>query len=140
MRLEGPSATSLTDAAACHGVRLAPGPWFGVDGTLEGRLRLPFTQPPQVLVEAVSRIAEARLRGDGPPAGPPRPGRAARRAELDRLKQRSGAGLGSLRGDAPGQRRAPAQPHGGDAQPEGEHGRGQRGRPAVQVEGVEQRP
>jgi DNA-binding transcriptional MocR family regulator len=63
VRLEGPSATSLADAASCHGVRLAPGPWFGVDGTLEGWLRLPFTQPPQVLVEAVSRIAEARVRG-----------------------------------------------------------------------------
>ncbi|AWS42481.1 PLP-dependent aminotransferase family protein [Streptosporangium sp. 'caverna'] len=63
VRLEGPSAVSLTDAASCHGVRLAPGPLFGVDGTLEGRLRLPFTQPPQVLVEAVSRIAEARVRG-----------------------------------------------------------------------------
>ncbi|SFJ36038.1 transcriptional regulator, GntR family [Streptosporangium canum] len=63
VRLAGPSATALADAASCHGVRLAPGPWFGVDGTLEGRLRLPFTQPPQVLAEAVERIAEARIRG-----------------------------------------------------------------------------
>ena len=63
VRLSGTSATALADAAACQGVRLAPGQWFGVDGTLEGRLRLPFTQPPQVLVEAVRRIAEARLRG-----------------------------------------------------------------------------
>ncbi|MDP9867416.1 MULTISPECIES: MocR-like transcription factor YczR [Streptosporangium] len=63
VRLESPSATSLADAAACHGVRLAPGTWFGVDGTLESRLRLPFTQPPQILTEAVDRIAEARVRG-----------------------------------------------------------------------------
>lgn len=63
VRLPGPSGTALADAAACHGVRLAPGTWFGVDGTLEGRVRLPFTQPPQVLTEAVSRIAEARVRG-----------------------------------------------------------------------------
>ncbi|WP_433238479.1 PLP-dependent aminotransferase family protein [Streptosporangium sp. CA-135522] len=63
VRLPDPSATALADAASCHGVRLAPGPWFGVDGTLEGRLRLPFTQPPQVLIEAVDRIAEARLTG-----------------------------------------------------------------------------
>ncbi|MEV7009021.1 PLP-dependent aminotransferase family protein [Streptosporangium sp. NPDC051022] len=63
VRLPGPSGTALADAAACHGVRLAPGTWFGVDGTLEGRIRLPFTQPPQVIVEAVGRIAEARLRG-----------------------------------------------------------------------------
>ncbi len=63
VRLSDPSAVALVDAAACQGVRLAPGQWFGVDGTLEGRLRLPFTQPPQVLVEAVRRIAEARRRG-----------------------------------------------------------------------------
>ncbi|WP_326823487.1 PLP-dependent aminotransferase family protein [Streptosporangium sp. NBC_01639] len=72
VRLTDPSATALADAAGCHGVRLAPGPWFGVDGTLEGRLRLPFTQPPQVLTEAVERIAEARIRGAHgiPPARP----------------------------------------------------------------------
>ncbi|GAA2862286.1 PLP-dependent aminotransferase family protein [Streptosporangium fragile] len=63
VRLAGPEATALADAAACHGVRLAPGRWFGVDGTLEGRLRLPFTQPPGVLAEAVRRIAEARVKG-----------------------------------------------------------------------------
>lgn len=63
VRLPDPSATSLAHAAACQGVRLAPGPWFGAGGTLEGWLRLPFTQPPAVLVEAVRRIAEARLRG-----------------------------------------------------------------------------
>ncbi|MBB2915268.1 DNA-binding transcriptional MocR family regulator [Streptosporangium becharense] len=63
VRLSSPEATALVDAAACHGVRLAPGRWFGVDGTLESRLRLPFTQPPQVLTEAVRRIAEARVEG-----------------------------------------------------------------------------
>ncbi|MFC4062074.1 PLP-dependent aminotransferase family protein, partial [Planomonospora corallina] len=58
--------------AASHGVRLAPGTWFGVDGALEGRLRLPFTQPPRVVTEAVERIAEARILG---PYGarPPQP-------------------------------------------------------------------
>ncbi|MFJ2032581.1 PLP-dependent aminotransferase family protein [Streptosporangium sp. NPDC087985] len=63
VRLPSPSAVPLADAAACHGVRLAPGTWFGVEGALEGRLRLPFTQPPQILTEAVGRIAEARIRG-----------------------------------------------------------------------------
>ncbi|WP_271218376.1 PLP-dependent aminotransferase family protein [Streptosporangium carneum] len=63
VRLPELSGSALADAAACHGVRLAPGTWFGVDGTLEGRIRLPFTQPPQVVTEAVGRIAEARLRG-----------------------------------------------------------------------------
>lgn len=57
VRLDGPVARSVAEAAAARGVRLAPGPWFGVDGTLERYLRLPFTQPPAVLEEAVRRIA-----------------------------------------------------------------------------------
>ncbi|GIH64299.1 MocR-like transcription factor YczR [Microbispora siamensis] len=57
VRLDGPVASSVAEAAAARGVRLAPGPWFGVDGTLERYLRLPFTQPPAVMEEAVRRIA-----------------------------------------------------------------------------------
>jgi bifunctional pyridoxal-dependent enzyme with beta-cystathionase and maltose regulon repressor activities len=38
-------------------VRLAPGPRFGLDGTLERFLRLPFTLPADDLTEAVRRIA-----------------------------------------------------------------------------------
>ncbi len=60
VRLDAPVATSLAEAAAAQGVRLAPGPWFGVEGTLERYLRLPFTQPPQVLADAVRRIAASR--------------------------------------------------------------------------------
>ncbi|WP_308805647.1 PLP-dependent aminotransferase family protein [Acrocarpospora corrugata] len=60
VRLDAPIATPLAEAAAVAGVRLAPGPWFGVDGTLEGHLRLPFTQPPDVLADAVRRIAASR--------------------------------------------------------------------------------
>jgi DNA-binding transcriptional MocR family regulator len=63
VRLDSPSATPLADAAASHGVRLAPGPWFGVDGTLERYLRLPFTQSPHVVAEAVRLIAAARSAG-----------------------------------------------------------------------------
>ncbi|MFD0890700.1 PLP-dependent aminotransferase family protein, partial [Streptosporangium algeriense] len=63
IRLPDHSGSLLAEAAACQGVRLAPGTWFGVDGTLEGRLRLPFTQSPQVITEGVARIAEARVRG-----------------------------------------------------------------------------
>ncbi|MFE3453564.1 PLP-dependent aminotransferase family protein [Nonomuraea sp. NPDC059194] len=63
VRLAGEGATPLAESAACHGVRLAPGPWFGVGGTLEGYLRLPFTQPPQVITEAVARLAMARDTG-----------------------------------------------------------------------------
>jgi bifunctional pyridoxal-dependent enzyme with beta-cystathionase and maltose regulon repressor activities len=41
-----------------------PGPRFGVDGTLERFLRLPFVLPPATLREAVSRLAAAA--GDVP--------------------------------------------------------------------------
>ncbi|MER7369653.1 PLP-dependent aminotransferase family protein, partial [Nonomuraea wenchangensis] len=57
------AATPLAEAAAGHGVRLAPGPWFGLEGTLEGYLRLPFTLPPQALAEAVVRLRAAREHG-----------------------------------------------------------------------------
>ncbi|WP_205315709.1 PLP-dependent aminotransferase family protein [Nonomuraea lactucae] len=63
VRLDSGSAVSLAEAVARHGVRLAPGPWFGVEGTLEGYLRLPYTQPPQVLRDAVAQIAKAREHG-----------------------------------------------------------------------------
>lgn len=63
IRLDSGSAVSLAEAAACHGVRIAPGPWFGLEGTLEGYLRLPFTQPPQVLREGVARLVTARRLG-----------------------------------------------------------------------------
>ncbi|MBT2227395.1 PLP-dependent aminotransferase family protein [Nonomuraea sp. NEAU-A123] len=63
VRLDGGSSVALADAAAHHGVRLAPGPWFGLEGTLEGYLRLPYTQPPQVLTDAVTRIAAAHEHG-----------------------------------------------------------------------------
>jgi DNA-binding transcriptional MocR family regulator len=66
VRLDAPVVTPLADAAAARGVRLAPGPWFGVDGTLERYLRLPFTLPPETLRGAVRVLAEARA--PGPPA------------------------------------------------------------------------
>lgn len=71
VRLNGDASTPLAEAAASHGVRLAPGPWFGLEGTLEGYLRLPFTLPPQVVRDAVARIALARAQG--PTGARPRP-------------------------------------------------------------------
>ncbi len=58
--LDGPISTALARAAEDVGVRLAPGPRFGLDGTLERFIRLPFTLPTDDLVEAVRRIASAR--------------------------------------------------------------------------------
>jgi DNA-binding transcriptional MocR family regulator len=53
------SSTSLVGPAARAGVRIVPGPRFGVDGTLERFLRIPFVLPPATLREAVSRLAQA---------------------------------------------------------------------------------
>ncbi|MFD1324924.1 MocR-like transcription factor YczR [Micromonospora sonneratiae] len=58
--LDGPVSSALARAAEEVGVRLAPGPRFGLDGTLERFLRLPFTLPAADLVDAVRRIAEVR--------------------------------------------------------------------------------
>ncbi len=58
--LDGPISSALSRAAEDVGVRLAPGPRFGVDGTLERFLRLPFTLPADDLIEAVRRIASVR--------------------------------------------------------------------------------
>ncbi|MEO3814323.1 PLP-dependent aminotransferase family protein [Sphaerisporangium sp. B11E5] len=71
VRLDAPVATPLADAAAARGVRLAPGPWFGVDGTLERYLRLPFTLPPDALREGVRALAEAHASGLATPRGGP---------------------------------------------------------------------
>lgn len=58
--LDGPVSSALARAVEPLGVRLAPGPRFGVDGTLERFIRLPFTQPVPELIEGVRRIAAAR--------------------------------------------------------------------------------
>ncbi|GHC87325.1 GntR family transcriptional regulator [Nocardiopsis terrae] len=57
--LPQPVATSLAEAAVRHGVHPAAGPVFGVDGTLERYLRLAYTRPPDVLADAVERLAAA---------------------------------------------------------------------------------
>ncbi|WP_047870347.1 PLP-dependent aminotransferase family protein [Nocardiopsis sp. RV163] len=57
--LPHPVASALATAAIRHGVHPAAGPVFGADGTLERYLRLAYTQPPDVLVDAVDRLAAA---------------------------------------------------------------------------------
>jgi DNA-binding transcriptional MocR family regulator len=64
--LDAPVSSPLCRAVESYGVRLAPGPRFGVDGTLERFVRLPFTLPERDLVEAVDRIAQARHELDRP--------------------------------------------------------------------------
>ena len=65
--LPTPLSTPLTMLAAQAGVVVVPGSRFGVDGTLERFLRLPYALPADRLVEAVRRLAEVwrQLEGSG---------------------------------------------------------------------------
>jgi DNA-binding transcriptional MocR family regulator len=62
--LPQPVSSTLTANAERFGLRLAAGPRFGVDGAFERFLRIPYTLAPEVLSEAVERLAQAyeRLR------------------------------------------------------------------------------
>ncbi|NBB64149.1 aminotransferase class I/II-fold pyridoxal phosphate-dependent enzyme [Pseudomonas sp. ODNR1LW] len=60
--LPEPISSVLTVQAAAEGLRLAPGPRFGVDGAFERRLRLPYTLPESELDEVVKRLARAMKR------------------------------------------------------------------------------
>ncbi len=51
------SSSSMAEMAAAHGLRLAAGPRFGVEGALERFLRLPFVVPQDRVDEAVARLA-----------------------------------------------------------------------------------
>jgi DNA-binding transcriptional MocR family regulator len=66
VELDAPVSGALARAAESYGVRLAPGPRFGADGTMERFLRLPYTLPVEDLTEAVGRIAAARRDLDRP--------------------------------------------------------------------------
>ncbi|WP_211659036.1 PLP-dependent aminotransferase family protein [Phytoactinopolyspora halophila] len=52
-------SSRLTTAAGQHGLRLAAGPRFGVDGAFERRIRLPLTLPRDVMQPTVQRLAHA---------------------------------------------------------------------------------
>ncbi len=54
-----PSGWPCCGRAARLGVRIVPGPLFGVDGLLEDHVRLPYVQPAEVLREAIERLARA---------------------------------------------------------------------------------
>ena len=70
----GTAASALAARAAEHGVRMAAGPRFSAAGGFERRLRMPFTQPPERLEEAIRRLAAAEdALGSRPAATEPRP-------------------------------------------------------------------
>lgn len=60
-----PLSSRFAVVAEQHGVRIAPGPRFGVRGGFENHIRLPFTVPEQDLDDVVGRLAaaDATLRG-----------------------------------------------------------------------------
>jgi DNA-binding transcriptional MocR family regulator len=66
VELDAPVSSALARAAEELGVRVAPGPRFGADGTMERFLRLPFTLPAAELADAVHRLAIARADLDRP--------------------------------------------------------------------------
>ncbi|MET0248291.1 MAG: PLP-dependent aminotransferase family protein [Sphingobium sp.] len=55
-------ATALAALAESHGVRIAPGPRFGIGGAFERFVRLPFTLTEAQMDVAVGRLAEADAR------------------------------------------------------------------------------
>ena len=66
VELDAPVSSALARTAQECGVRVAPGPRFGADGTMERFLRLPYTLPEAELVAAVRRLAQARAELDRP--------------------------------------------------------------------------
>ena len=68
IELDAPLATPLTMRAAQYGVRIVAGSRFGVDGTMERFLRLPYALPEPVLTLAVDRL-QAAWRDIDPAAG-----------------------------------------------------------------------
>ena len=64
----------LVQAAEKHGLRLVDGPRFGTGHAFADRLRLPYTQPADILrraVEILAQVARA-LQQDDQSAGPSR--------------------------------------------------------------------
>jgi len=79
-RLPEARSTDLAVQAEDEGLHLASGPAFAADGGLEHWLRLPHTQPPAVMTEAVRRLARAWAAL--PPATARRHGAEVRRAPV----------------------------------------------------------
>ena len=59
VRLPAPMSSAVSAAASRIGLEIPPGPRFGVDGTLERFIRVPYTLPEPKLVEAIELLARA---------------------------------------------------------------------------------
>jgi DNA-binding transcriptional MocR family regulator len=74
VELEAPRSSALAAVADRHGVRVAAGPRFGVDGAFERFVRVPYTLPEPLLTTAVERLSVAwRSVVDDVPARTPEP-------------------------------------------------------------------
>ena len=59
MQLPGPLSTALAATAPAHGVRLPPGPRFGLEGAFERYLRIPYALDEEQLRAGVRGLAGA---------------------------------------------------------------------------------
>jgi DNA-binding transcriptional MocR family regulator len=59
VRLPAPMSSAVSAAASRMGLEIPPGPRFGVDGTLERFIRVPYTLPDEQLTEAIELLARA---------------------------------------------------------------------------------
>ncbi|HEX5144307.1 MAG TPA: PLP-dependent aminotransferase family protein [Mycobacterium sp.] len=59
MRLPVPMSSALSAAASRLGLDIAPGPRFGVDGTMERYIRVPYALPEDQLRQGVSLLTQA---------------------------------------------------------------------------------
>jgi DNA-binding transcriptional MocR family regulator len=71
VRLPAPMSSALSAAASRMGLDLPPGPRFGVDGSLERFVRIPYTLPEDRLTEAVELLARAWREVTGATASEP---------------------------------------------------------------------
>ncbi|MGB7820259.1 MAG: PLP-dependent aminotransferase family protein [Ornithinibacter sp.] len=84
---DGVGATAVAAAAEDEGLLVAAGPRFAVTGGLDRWLRVPYVLPPQVMSDAVDRLARAvaRVQDDASvPAGPKPSRRGGRRETVSR--------------------------------------------------------
>lgn len=67
VRLPAPVASAFCEVALRRGVRIVPGPVFGADGVLEDAVRLPYVLSPDLMREAVERMAAAYTEAESLP-------------------------------------------------------------------------
>ena len=59
VELDAPRSSALAAVADRHGVRVAAGPRFGIDGAFERFVRVPYALPEGQLTTAVERLSVA---------------------------------------------------------------------------------